>query len=140
MGSDHRAIPDDLVYLLTTDHIGHVSWSRRDGTPVGCRMWIDWKGENVLTSSPIGSANGRAWRRDPRVPVSTVDRSDDWRYIQIGGRVIDIRPDVGLEFIDRMSLRDLGAPYGRRLGEREIFVVTPDEIEIGHGGWAPRRR
>ncbi len=137
--TDRPTLPDDLVYLLTTDRIGHVNWTKRDGTPVGCLMWIDWDGEHVLTSSPVGTAKGRAWRRDPRVLISAVDESDAWRYVFVTGRVRDIRPDADLEFIDKMSLRYLGMPYGRRDYEREIFVITPDEIDIGRGGWARKR-
>ncbi|HYI21047.1 MAG TPA: pyridoxamine 5'-phosphate oxidase family protein, partial [Candidatus Limnocylindrales bacterium] len=121
------------------DHIGHVSWTRRDGSMAGCLMWIDWDGNQLLTSSPVGTAKGKAWRRDPHVLVSTVDRADDWRYVRVSGRVTEIRPDVDLVFIDRMSERYLGSPYGRRSGAREIFVITPDEIQFGHGGWARRR-
>ena len=69
-----------------------------------------------------------------------VDHNDDWRYVRISGRVTDIRPDSDLAFIDKMSMRYMGSTYRRRDHEREIFVITPDQIEFGHGGFAPRRR
>jgi hypothetical protein len=72
--------------------------------------------------------------------VAVVDHFDDWRYVAIRGRVTEIRPDVDLEFIDKMSLRYLGSTYRRRDAEREVFVITPDHIDSGRGGWAPRRR
>ncbi len=56
--TDHPSVPDDLVYLLTTDHIGHVSWARRDGSLVGCLMWIDWDGEHLGDQ-----LSGRLWQR-----------------------------------------------------------------------------
>src|SRR5262245_1470221 len=138
--TDPASVPDDLIDLLTTDHIGHVSWARQNGQIAGCLMWVDWDGEHVVTSSPVGSGKGRAWRRNPEVRVSVVDHDDDWRYVQVSGRVTEIRRDVGLEFIDKMSVRYTGSAYGRRSGEREIFVITPDDIRFGHGGWSPRRR
>ena len=136
---DPPTIPDDLLDLVTTDRIGHVSSIRADGSIATCLMWIDWDGGRLLTSSPVGSRKGRRWRRDPHASVSVVDRDDDWRFVTIRGRVTDITPDVGLEFIDRMSERYTGGPYRRRDSEREVFVITPDHIEFGRGGWARRR-
>jgi PPOX class probable F420-dependent enzyme len=134
------ALPDDLLDLLTTDHIGHVSSLRADGSIATCLMWIDWDGEHLVTSSPVGSRKGRRWRRDPRATMSVVDHYDDWRYVIIRGRVTEIRPDTNLEFIDKMSQRYLGSTYRQRDSEREVFVITPDRIDVSRGGWAPRRR
>ena len=132
-------IPDDLLDLVTTDRIGHVSFVRPDLSAVTHLMWIDWDGQHILTSSPIGSVKGRHVRLNPHVSVSTVDRDDPWRYVIVRGRVTEIRPDENLVFIDKMSLRYTGVPYFRRNFEREVFVITPDHIRIGRGGWARRR-
>ena len=133
------SIPEDLLDLLTTDRVGIVSALRPNGGIATYTLWIDWDGEHVLTSSPTGSRKGGHWRRNPQASVAVVDRDDAWRFVIIRGRVTDIRPDTGLEFIDRMSLRYVGAPYFRRHMEREIFVITPDRIRFGRGGWARRR-
>jgi PPOX class probable F420-dependent enzyme len=133
-------VPPDLAYLLTTDHIGHVSFIRLDGTIGSTLMWIDWDGEHVLTSSPVGSYKGRVWRANPAISVSVVDHHDDWRFVTVEGRVTEIRPDIDLAFIDLMSQRYLGMSYRRRNFEREVFLITPDRVSFGHGGFAPRKR
>ena len=138
MTSAHT-IPDDLLDLVSTDRIGHVSFIRPDGRPVTHLMWIDWDGEHILTSSPLGSVKGQHARRNPQVAVSTVDRDDPWRFVIISGHVSDIIPDENLVFIDKMSVRYTGRPYYRRGYEREIFVITPDHIRVGRGGWVRRR-
>jgi PPOX class probable F420-dependent enzyme len=140
MDENPRTIPDDLADLLTTDHIGSVSSIRPDGAIATYLMWVDWDGEHVLTSSPVGSRKGENWRANANVSVAVVDHYDDWRYVIVRGRVTDIRPDTDLEFIDRMSTRYTGAAYRRRGIQREIFVITPDRISASRGGWAPRRR
>ena len=140
MDENLRTVPDDLLDLLTTDHIGNVSAIRPDGSIATYLMWVEWDGEHVLTSSPADSVKGRNWRANPNVSVAVVDHYDDWRYIVVRGRVTDIRPDTNLEFIDRMSERYVGGPYGRRGVEREIFVITADHVAAASGGWAPRRR
>jgi PPOX class probable F420-dependent enzyme len=126
-------IPQDLAYLLTSDRIGHVSSLRPDGSIATHLMWIDWDGDHVLTSSPVGSRKGQNWRHNPQVSVSVVDASDPWRYVIVRGRVTDIRPDEDLGFIDKMSLRYVGAPYFRRGSAREIFVITPDHVRASRG-------
>ena len=133
---DRPAIPDDLVDLLRTDRPGHVSALRDDGSIATYLMWIDWDGEHLLTSSPLGSRKGVHWRRDPHVGVSVVDRDDQWRYVILRGRVTDIRPDTDLAFIDKMSMRYTGKHYSWRDSEREVFEITPDYIRAsaGRGG------
>lgn len=126
-------IPDDLVDLLTTDRVGHVASIRPDGSIAIHITWIDYDGEYVLTSSRVGSRKGRNWRRNPQAAVSVVDRDDAWRFLQIRGRVTDIRPDIGLAFIDKLSRRYLGRDYDRRDSEREIFVITIDHLRASRG-------
>jgi PPOX class probable F420-dependent enzyme len=127
------SIPPDLVDLLTTNAIGHVSAKRPDGSIAQYLMWVDFDGEHVLTSSPVGSRKGAHLRDDPHVTLSVVDRSNDWRYLVIRGRVIDIRPDEGLAFIDRMSQRYTGQPYRMRQYEREVFVIAPEHVRASTG-------
>jgi PPOX class probable F420-dependent enzyme len=125
-------VPDDLLDLLTTNRIGHVAANRADGSIAMYLMWVDWDGEHILTSSPVGSRKGGHWRRDPDVTLSVVDATDPWRYLIIRGHVTDIRPDEGLAFINRMSQRYTGGPY-LRTSPREVFVITPDYIRASRG-------
>lgn len=126
-------IPADLADLLTTNVLAHVSATRRDGSIAHYLMWVDYDGEHILTSSPVGSRKGAHWRRDPRVTLSVVDRSNDWRYLIVRGRVVDIRPDHGLAFIDRMSERYTGGLYRMRQYPREIFLIQPEHVRASSG-------
>jgi PPOX class probable F420-dependent enzyme len=126
-------VPQDLVDLLTTDRLGHVSALRQDGSIATYVMWIDWDGEHVLTSSRVGSRKGEHWRRDPQASLSVVAADDPWRFVIVRGRVTDIHPDDGLAFIDRMSERYTGGPYRFRDAPREVFVITPDHVTASRG-------
>ena len=126
-------IPEDLTDLLTTNVLGHVVAQRRDGTMAVYLMWVDYDGEHILTSSMVGSRKAAHWRRDPKVSISVVDRDDDWRFLIIRGRVVGVRPDEGLAFIDKMSMRYTGQPYRMRDREREIFVIEPDHVRASRG-------
>jgi len=126
-------IPAELADLLTTNVLGHVSALRPDGSMAHYLMWMDWDGERVLTSSMVGSRKAAHWARDPHVTVSVVDRASDWRFLIIRGRVVGTRPDEGLAFIDKLSVRYTGQPYRWRARPREIFLIQPDHVVASTG-------
>ena len=121
-------IPDALVDLLTTDHIGHLATLRPDGALAPSMVWIDWDGEHILTSSPVGSHKGQHLRENAPIALSVVDHQNPFRYVQVRGHVSGIRPDEGLAFIDRMARRYLGQPYEDLDEAREIFEITVDHV------------
>ena len=127
------SVPDTLLDLLTTDHIGHVATLRPDGALAPSMVWIDWDGRHILTSSPIGSRKGQHARQSAPIALSVVDHRNPFRYLQIRGHVTGIRPDEGLAFIDRMSERYLGRPYDDRTEVREIFEITIDHVRARGG-------
>jgi hypothetical protein len=127
-----QAIPEELVYLVSTNVPAHVSLTEADGSLVTHIMWVDYDGEHILTSSPIGSYKSRALRQRPSLAISVVDAADPWRRLSISGRVTEIRDDEGLAFINKLSQRYVGAPYPRT-APREIFVITPDKVRAFTG-------
>ena len=128
-----QPIPEELTDLLTSNILGHVTALRPDGTMAAYLMWVDYDREHILTSSMVGSRKAANWRRNPNVTLSVVDPSDGWRFLIVRGRVVGSRPDEGLAFIDKMSMRYTGGPYRFRERPREIFVIEPDHV-IASGG------
>lgn len=96
-------------------------------------MWVDYDGEHLFTSSPVGSRKARNWRRNPQVGLAVVDHADPWRFLIIRGHITDVHPDEGLAFIDKMSLRYTGSPYFRRGSAREVFVIEPEHVRASRG-------
>jgi PPOX class probable F420-dependent enzyme len=126
-------VPAELVDLLTGSTLGHVTVLTPKGALFTHIMWIDYEDGRVLTSSRVGSAKGTALRADPRVAVSVVDRANPWRWVSVSGRVVEIRPDEGLAFIDKLSRRYTGRDYMMRTMEREIFVIEPERVRSATG-------
>jgi len=131
-GASVQTIPEDLAHLVRTNVPAHVSLAEADGSIVTHVMWVDYDGEYILTSSPTQSYKSRALRQRPNIAVSMLDPADPWRRLSITGRVTEIREDVGLAFINKLSQRYVGAPYPRT-APREIFVITPDKVRAFTG-------
>ena len=126
-------VPAELVDLVTGSTLGHVTVVTPRGALVTHIMWVDYEDGHVLTSSRVGSAKGKALRADPRIAISVVDRANPWRWVSVSGRVAEIRPDIGLAFIDKMSRRYTGRDYMMRDMEREIFVIDPERVRSSTG-------
>jgi PPOX class probable F420-dependent enzyme len=126
-------VPAELVDLLTGSTLGHVTVITPRGALLTHIMWIDYEDGRLLTSSRVGSAKGKALRADPRIAVSVVDRANPWRWVSVSGRVVEIRPDEGLAFIDKLSRRYTGRDYMMRTMEREIFVIEPERVRSATG-------
>jgi PPOX class probable F420-dependent enzyme len=126
-------IPAELVDLLTGSTLGHVTVITPRGALLTHIMWIDYEDGRVLTSSRVGSAKGKALRADPRIAISVVDRANPWRWVSVSGRVVEIRPDDGLAFIDKLSRRYTGRDYMMRTMDREIFVIEPERVRSATG-------
>jgi general stress protein 26 len=125
------SISVELLDLFEEPALGHVSYTLESGQVVTFPMWVDHVDGRILTSSPIGSRKGRAMRVRPQVAVSIVSTRTPWRWLSLSGRVVGIRPDVDLAFIDRMSRKYLGQDYERRT-PREVFEIEIDRV--GHSG------
>jgi PPOX class probable F420-dependent enzyme len=126
-------VPGELVDLLTGSTLGHVTVLTPRGALLTHIMWIDYEDGRVLTSSRVGSAKGKALRADPRIAVSVVDRANPWRWVAVSGRVVEIRPDEGLAFIDKLSRRYTGRDYMMRDMAREVFVIEPERVRSATG-------
>jgi nitroimidazol reductase NimA-like FMN-containing flavoprotein (pyridoxamine 5'-phosphate oxidase superfamily) len=100
-----------------------VSYLNRKGQIVTYPMWIDFDGQQLVLSSPVGSRKGKAFRERPQVAVSIVSTKNRWHWLSVTGRVVDIQPDDNLEFIDRMSRKYTRPDYQRRT-PREIFKIA----------------
>ena len=125
--SQMATIPDDLRDLFDEVALAHVSYLNSRGQIVTFPMWVDYDGEHLLISSPIGSRKGKALRDRPQVSIEIVSAKNPWHWVSISGRVVDIQPDQDLAFIDRMAHKYTGKAYERRT-PREVFNVAIDRV------------
>jgi PPOX class probable F420-dependent enzyme len=123
-----QTIPEKVQDLFEEPALGHVSYLNKRGQMVTFPMWVDFDGEHMLTSSRVGSRKGAAMRERPQVSVSITSTKNQFHWLSISGRVVDIKPDEGLAFIDKMSRKYLGSDYDDRRSPREIFMIEIDRV------------
>lgn len=127
-------IPETGLELLHAPVPGHVSFLDGKGRIVTVVLWVHERDGKVLTSSPVDSAKGRAFRERPQVSVSVMDPANQFHTVSISGEVTDIHPDEDLVFIDEMSRKFHGTEYQFRT-PREVFVITPIKVRASTGSW-----
>ena len=120
-------IPDNFRDLFKEPALAHVSYLNDKGQIVTWPMWGDYDGDHLLVSSPLGSKKGQALRKRAQVAVSLVSNGNPWHWVSISGRVVDIKPDDNLAFIDHMAHKYTGKAYERR-SPREIFHIDVDRV------------
>jgi PPOX class probable F420-dependent enzyme len=130
-------VPEDLRDLFEEPALAHFSYLNKKGQIVTFPMWVDFDGEHIVVSSPVGSRKGKALRERAGVAVSIVSNNNRWHWLSVSGRVIDIQPDENLEFIDRMAQKYTGKAYERRT-PREVFTIQVDRVSHS-GAWGARR-
>ncbi|HEX7472658.1 MAG TPA: pyridoxamine 5'-phosphate oxidase family protein [Candidatus Limnocylindrales bacterium] len=121
------SVPEAMRDLFDEPAVAHVSYLNDAGQIVTFPMWVDFDGTNLSVSSPVGSRKGQAVRRRPQVAVSIVSTKNPWHWLSVSGRVVAIRPDEDLAWIDRMSQKYAGQLYQRR-SPREVFMIEIDRV------------
>jgi PPOX class probable F420-dependent enzyme len=68
-----------------------------DGQPQASVVWADWDGEHILVNTARGRQKERNMRTEPRVSLLVVDPRDQFRNLEIRGRVVEITTEGALE-------------------------------------------
>jgi PPOX class probable F420-dependent enzyme len=123
-----QTIPGKVQDLFEEPALGHVSYLNKRGQLVTFPMWVDFYGEHLLTSSRVGSRKAVAMRERPQVSVSIVSTKNPFKWLSISGRVVDIKPDEGLAFIDKMARKYNGRDYDDRQSPREVMTIEIDRV------------
>ena len=119
-------LPDELVDFVKQPHAAVIATVRSDGAPYSAATWYDWDDNRVLVNMDFERLRLHHMRRDPRVSITVISLADWYRAITVLGRVVEIRDDVGLIDIDRLSQRYRGSPYWNRDRKRVTALIEPE--------------
>lgn len=124
-------LTDEIKALLDEPNLAHFVTLMPNGSPQVTALWIDHDGTHILMNTALGRQKPRNIERDPRVAVSVVDRNNNYRSVQVRGRVVEtIVGDEAWASIDKLSQKYTGNPnYPRREGEeRVLYRIRPDHV------------
>ena len=114
----------DTRRLIDAPNFAHLSTLMQDGSPKVEPVWVAREGERVLIATDERTIKGQNMARDPRVALSVASLDDPYEQVLIRGRVVEVRDDNTLRYLDQMSLQYIGAPFPRRKWRsRAVYVI-----------------
>ena len=96
--------PAEVRALLTKPNPAVVTTLRSDGHPVSVATWYLLEDDDrVLVNMDHTRVRLQHLRRDPRVTLTALDEAGWYTHVSLVGTVTEMRDDVGLVDIDRLS-------------------------------------
>jgi PPOX class probable F420-dependent enzyme len=118
--------------LIEEPNLAHFVTLMRDGSPQVTPVWVDCDETHILINTAEGRTKPLNLARDPRVALSIVDRDNEYSYIQVRGRVVEITREGAWEHINKLARKYRGpeTKYPERPGEvRVIIRIEPEHID-----------
>jgi PPOX class probable F420-dependent enzyme len=130
----------DALDLLRRPILCSLGTLRRDGSIQINPMWFDYVAPMVRFSHTNTRAKFRNLQRDPSMTVLIVDPEDRERYLELRGRLAEVRPDPGGAFHLELARR-YGEDHTGRIPEAEnrvMLLMLPERAQYRPGAGTPR--
>jgi PPOX class probable F420-dependent enzyme len=121
----------DQEALLKERHLALLVTLMPGGEPQVTPVWIDVRDGLVLVNTVVGRVKEQNVRRDPRVAVVVVDENDDYRWVSIRGRVVELTREGADEHIDALAKKYLGEdryPWHKLEEKRIMMKIRPERV------------
>ena len=112
-------IPADYVGLLERPLYGHLGTIRPDDTVQVNPMWFEYDGEHLRFTHTTKRAKYRNLQHNPAMSLSIIDPDNQFRYMELRGRLVAVEPDPTGTFYVRL---------GKRYGNAEQ-QPPPDSVD-----------
>jgi PPOX class probable F420-dependent enzyme len=122
-------IPGSHRDLVECPPVAALSTIGADGYPQTSVVWCDFDGECVRVNTMRGFAKERNMRREPRVTLLCYDPRQPLRYLEVRGRVVEMREDGALAHLDALASKYAGRPI-RYFGEAIAASFAETEIPV----------
>jgi PPOX class probable F420-dependent enzyme len=127
-----KGIPDSHKDLLTdeTGAFAYLSTLMVDGSPQLTPLWFNTEEEYILINSAKGRIKDINMRSRPRVVLLIADPKDPfYRFLQIRGRVVDIKEEGADEHINSLSLKYDHKPWQPVPQQvRVTYKILPEKV------------
>ncbi|MBI5506604.1 MAG: PPOX class F420-dependent oxidoreductase [Deltaproteobacteria bacterium] len=121
-------VPASHRDLLSKKAFAHLATVTADGRPQVTPVWFDFDGTFIRVNSARGRAKDKHMRRDGRVALSILDPDNAYRYLEIGGAVVDITETGADAHIDALAKTYMGVdtyPFHQAGVQRVIYKIEP---------------
>lgn len=112
--------------------LAHLATVMPDGSPQVTPVWFDFTSGHIRVNTAKGRTKERNMQEGSPVALSIVDPGNDYRYIQIRGRVSRETTDGADAHIDSLAKKYLGKeeyPFRQAGEERVTFEIEPVSID-----------
>jgi PPOX class probable F420-dependent enzyme len=118
--------------LLLRPVYGVLSTIMPDGQPQSSLVWVDYDGTYLLLNTTLERQKCRNMRANPRVSLLVVDPDNTARWVEVRGRVAEIRTHGAIEHADRLTRRYTGKKhfYGDVYDADQRFYETRVVVKI----------
>ena len=124
-------LPADVAELFGKPNPAVMATVHPDGHPVTVATWYLLQDDGrVLLNLDAGRARLKHLRANPHVSLTALAEGDWYTHVSVQGRVVEVRDDVDLTDIDRLSTHYTGSAYPTRDRARVSVLV---EVERWHG-------
>jgi PPOX class probable F420-dependent enzyme len=103
--STPSVIPDDYASLLDRPLYGHLGTIRPDDTVQVNPMWFEFDGKHLRFTHTNKRAKFRNLQHNPAMSLSIIDPDDQFRYLELRGKLVDVEPDPTGAFYVRLGRR-----------------------------------
>lgn len=105
-----------------------------DGSPQLTPVWFDTSGDHLRVNTAEGRTKWRNMKARPRIALTILDPKNDYRYVQVRGKVVGWTTEGAREHIDRLARKyhDAESYGGPRDEQRVIFTIQPEAVDA-HG-------
>jgi PPOX class probable F420-dependent enzyme len=132
-------IPESHRDLLTGAAHGILATMMPDGQLQASVVWVDYDGAHVLINTTLERQKSQNMRADPRVSLLVVDPHDGSRWIEVRGRVVEMRREGAEAHADLLTRRytrkerfygDIYPVEQRQRETRVIVVIEPLKFSL----------
>jgi PPOX class probable F420-dependent enzyme len=126
-----HSIPQQYEDLIAdeTRAFAFLATLMSDGSPQVTPLWFNVKDQMIWINSVKGRTKDHNIRQNPFIALAIQDPKNPYRYLQIRGKVVEIRDEGALDHIDELSIKYRGKPYTKSPDQvRVIYIIEPSHI------------
>lgn len=132
-------VPESHRDLMTGAVHGILATMMPDGQPQASVVWVDYDGAYVLINTTLERRKSQNMRANPQVSLLVIDPRDGSRWIEVRGRVAEMRREGAEAHADMLTRRYTrnGRLYGdiypveqRQRETRVIVVIEPLKLSM----------